>query len=46
MPSDLVEGKRGAGFIRIDDLSVRHEPEFDQCLETVADAEHQTVSLF
>ena len=42
---NIVIGERGAVLVRLDDLAVRHEPEFDERLETVADTAHQPVAL-
>ena len=45
MPSDPVICQRRAGFIRIDDSSVRNQAQLDQRLEPVADTAHQAVPL-
>ena len=43
--ADVVEGQGGAGLIGIDDLAVGNQTQLDQCLETVADTAHQTVTV-
>ena len=43
---NVIVGQGGAGVIGVDDLAVGHKTQLDQCLEAVADAQHQTVPAF
>jgi hypothetical protein len=44
VPADGIECEGGVVRPRIDDPPVRHEPQFDERLETVADAGHQAAA--
>ena len=45
MASDSVEGQ-SRGILRLsENLTVRNESQFDQCLESVADTERQSISF-
>ena len=46
MTSDLVVCQRRAVLSAIHDFSFRYKTQLDECLESVADTQHQTVSVF
>ena len=46
MSAYAVVCQRRSVFFRFDDFSVRYQSQFDQRLESVADTQHQAVSLF
>ena len=46
VPADEVEGQGGAGVVGLADLAIGDQPQLDQRLEAIADAQHQPVPVF
>ena len=45
MPADRVEGERRAARIHRDDVTIGHEPELDERLKAVANAQHEAITI-
>lgn len=45
MAADVVEGQRGGAWLWVTDFAVGDEAGFNECLESVADTEHESIAV-